>query len=154
MIEDHNEIREDLETWLEAALAPSYPFAFMLSFDDKEASSLIAEAINLFFLRLETFKDLNRFRTKVLFFQCVYRSFVARKQGFWKAKEHNFQRSTLLVQIDPDIRAMLFCKQRLSFDYEDIGLIFEKDRHQVMNDIVVFREKLLGDLRESSLENR
>lgn len=134
--------------WLEASLEESYPFAFMLSFDDRESSSLISEAINLFYLRMDSYKDLDRFGVKLTFFQCIYRSFVARKKGFWKPKEQNYSRSSYLVELDADIRAMIFCKQRLNLDYEDIAFIFERDRHQVMNDIVVYREKLLTDLRE------
>jgi len=150
MMEDQTEIG----VWLEATLDQAYPFAFMLSFDDQEANALVVEAIELFFLRQDNFMDLDRFQVKLCFFQCLYRCFIAKKKGFWKPHEQNYKRSSLLTQLDSDVRAMIFCKQRLNLDFDDISFIVERDRHEVINNILVHRENLLVSLRAEQWEDQ
>lgn len=136
---DKNEIGRLLQDFLDMG----HGLAFMMTLDDRAAEKIVSEGVDLFFLRLgephlETKED--EFALKVRFFNCLYRSFLVH-QGGRRPLESN-DRSRHLQEIDSDIRGMLFLKHKALFDFEDLAEVFERDRHQIINDVALGREAL------------
>lgn len=133
---------------LDQTLDLAYGLAFQLCFSDRRAQKIISEALDLLKVRgmLQAPESREQaFELKRNFLQCVHRCFLASRDS---QREHgeNSERSQLLQRLEPMLRGMLFLKHRADFQYDDLAIVFERDRHVVMNEVGLAREFLLEHL--------
>jgi hypothetical protein len=133
-----------------------YSFAFAMVPDELQASQIVVDAFNVFFLREKDFlesvdEDFMEKRVVIQFqkeiikgiFESIYKLGIRRFAQLYSLKERLKDSSAFYRELDAQTRAILYLKEKMKMNYKEIKLITNLDRHVIIEKVYSARHTLV-----------